>query len=256
MSSILPQHWALSPGPFSNTQPPTDSGVGPTSSKRRGGDVPPKLSASGFACPYYKSNPSKYIDCLSYTSASLSKNIKQHLERCHKGPEHYCPTCGLIFATEAEANDHIVSRQCETRDFSYPGMNKDQWNRICEIIKVRGGKKSSIDKDKDKWYEIWAVLFPGQARPESPTRGSVEHEMAVNMQAYMQTPRYHALRDYHYPEYQEDVYAQDRILCFVSGILTDHANHAEEERGKAEPQQPDCVPPQLIMEEWFDDRNE
>ncbi|KAK7995640.1 hypothetical protein PG990_014413 [Apiospora arundinis] len=267
--TLAPAAWAGSPGE-SSSQPLTlvDSGVG--ASSRRGrkrrrptideNDVPQKLSAGGLACPFYKNDAYKNVDCLGYTSFEALKHVKLHIERCHRCHAYYCPSCGEKFDGEVERDVHVRARTCEQRAFSQSGMTGDQQHKINKIT----GPRKSGKTEREKWYEIWDVLFPSQTRPESPTRGSVEHEMAVNLQAYMQTPRYHALRDCHYPEYQEDVQAQDRILCFVTGILTDHAKFAEEERGNgaaefppAEPQQLYCLPAQLMLSDWLnDDRNE
>ncbi|KAK7995742.1 hypothetical protein PG991_015209 [Apiospora marii] len=204
-----------SPGQFSDAQTSiaADSGVVASSLSNQRGDVPPKLSSPGIACHYYKSDSKKYVDCLSYTRDM--KNIKLHLFRCHMGPDNYCPYCGDKFPTEVQANDHIRARQCEWREFSHPGMNKDQQKRIKSITSIRGRGRLS---DEEKWFEIWDVLFPDRPRPISANRGSVEEEMGSNLEEFMETPDYQALLEEHMPEFIDEQ-GKVRMATFISAIV-------------------------------------
>ncbi|KAK8078738.1 hypothetical protein PG994_002545 [Apiospora phragmitis] len=242
---ILAPAWASRPRP-SSSQTPTmvdwghdmstgESGFGGRRKRKRSamdegddqGRLSAKLSTGGFACPFYKSESSKYVDCLAYVTAGLGKNVKQHIIRYHKAPDYHCPTCGEIFAAQEPMDEHIRARECAQKDFFHPGMTKSQQTQINKIIGNRRGGKT----DEVKWYEMWAVLFPGRDRPDSPYRRSVEYEMANNVQRFMQTPMYQTLRDSHYPEFQNNAMEQARMAGFVDSVLDAHAKNAEEGRG-------------------------
>lgn len=48
------------------------------------------------------------------------------------------------------------------------GIDAGEWERIEQILrKKRGGKGKS---DYEKWFEIWQVLFPKTARPDTPCK--------------------------------------------------------------------------------------
>ncbi|KAK8112467.1 hypothetical protein PG984_012993 [Apiospora sp. TS-2023a] len=210
-----------------HTQPTTvaESYLGSVTSPR--GDVPAKLSASGFACPYYKENPHKYIDCLAYTSIGLVKNVKQHMFRCHKHPDHYCPTCGDKFPTEADTNTHIRARRCDWRDVSHPGMNKDQQARITTITKDRTRGRS----DTDKWYDIWEVLFPGRDRPDSPYRGTVEEEMGSALEEFLGTPEYQVILEEDFPKLK-DGEGKEKMAVFFHKVVAAYAKKAADVRNE------------------------
>jgi hypothetical protein len=96
---------------------------------------------------------------------------REHLKR-----KHYPVQCGRCFQTFTGPDraallvalqDHSRhDTPCNLRDPSLKeGISDDQW--------VLLDKKKSIRKDQElssveKWYEIWAVLFPELSKPETP----------------------------------------------------------------------------------------
>ncbi|KAK7964449.1 hypothetical protein PG988_011423 [Apiospora saccharicola] len=269
-SNIAPAVWALSPvqsfsQPTNRHPTPTLNSSGDASNargrKRKRGDVeesdvPPKLSGSGgLACPFYKHNPHKYVDCLIYSSFDELKHLKAHLERNHKWDDCYCPICGMMFKDPKQRDHHVRERSCVQRELFHSGVRPDQQEKI---DKIAGDRR--IHKTKtDKWYRIWEVVFPTEEAPDSPYLGWVEKEMASNIlnAGYMNTTRYQDLLVTRFPDFQGDAQKEGAMRGFLSAFLMDSANYAAEMRGDAAPvDQPAtiapvfCDPQLFTINEW------
>ena len=83
---------------------------------------------------------------------------REHLYRRHM---HICLRCRHAFKTQKELDAHVVqAKACE------PG------NRLTEGItpeiekKLKSRKKVSVDQsDKERWDDIYRLLFPGEDIP-------------------------------------------------------------------------------------------
>ena len=130
---------------------------------------PEQRNTKTLACPYSKRYPHKYSsfkasnnqyrNCSSGYWTTISR-LKQHLYRVHRRPEHYCPRCFKDFSSEELLETHAL-RICVLTVSPYSEkMNKDQLSQI-----KRRNPKIELTKG---WYEIYQILFPGEALPESP----------------------------------------------------------------------------------------
>ena len=112
-----------------------------------------------LACPFYKRYPEEFHEygCKDYENTS---RIKQHLTKRHRQP-NLCPSCHREFRDYAVMANHIRERNCEMRP---------QATVICvsrrqeEQLKNRSTQKT----DKERWYAIFKILFPGHPLPSSP----------------------------------------------------------------------------------------
>ncbi len=119
-----------------------------------------ELNTPGFACPYYRLDPDRYISCLKTCDLRTIKAVKQHLWNVHR-QEPYCPTCRKTFNVAVERNKHIRNRAC-----------KDQPNKALEgitdgqrqLLAVREGADLRAE---ERWLRIWDIAFPKLRRPGS-----------------------------------------------------------------------------------------
>lgn len=231
-----PRYLAAATGAINPGQPsprPTttvDSGVVATMSRKRQrttdgdeGEGHSKLAASGgLACPFYKNNTNKHVNCLGYASFLDFKQLKQHLDRCHSWPDYYCPSCKMTFGDKIRTDKHIVARSCAFREASYPGaVSPEQREKIDKISADRKGRKSA----DEKWFMVWDILFPGGTRPNSARRLSVEHETALNVQHFAQSPAgYRVIQESGFLDRTDDV------LAFLVSMLKAFADNAQAAR--------------------------
>jgi hypothetical protein len=135
-------------------------------------EAPQKLL---FACPYYRYDPKKYQNCLGY-SLSRIKDVKQHLSRCHKQPDFYCPRCYATFDKAAHRDTHVRSVGCKPLPHSgYTGITEDQKKELQKYEK-RGKPLET------QWLDVWDILFPLTPGPQpkfvyvgSPLEESILH---------------------------------------------------------------------------------
>ncbi|KAK2742721.1 hypothetical protein CKAH01_18458 [Colletotrichum kahawae] len=133
-----------------------------------------------FACPYYKLDPLKYLNCFKRFTLKRVKDVKQHLNRKHSIIELYCPICWRTFGGPTQRDQHIVSRSCDPRDQPSADlglMTPEQQNLITRRT------DSGLDESK-QWFGIWRILFPGAEVPKSPYLGTELQEMIGMVRTY------------------------------------------------------------------------
>ncbi|KAI0129183.1 hypothetical protein BJ170DRAFT_362739 [Xylariales sp. AK1849] len=159
-SAAKPQRIPVKRGrPLSDDEQSSDERQ-PTPRTAKKPKADPQGPSSSLACPYFKKDPCKHFPCLSKKITKISY-LKQHLERCHKGPTCYCPTCGTTFDSRAAVDEHVIARSCQPRPYSHDGTTEDQRNEIAIIVTRKR-------PESERWYGIWDVLFPGSPQPDSP----------------------------------------------------------------------------------------
>ncbi|KAK1829245.1 hypothetical protein QBC39DRAFT_263434, partial [Podospora conica] len=121
-----------------------------------------------LACPYYKRDPTKHMECLLRNRLTSTSFVRQHLQRVHCRPIH-CSRCGRTFRKEVEQEDHVRERLCNVERFTYPGFGMDQ------LIKIR--KPPRDLNEQERWNTMWRILFPGEPCPEDPYVGSAQEEI-------------------------------------------------------------------------------
>lgn len=112
-----------------------------------------------FACPFYKHDPITYRECLFRHTSTKTNYVKQHLRRHHLPPIH-CPICKTVFEAESVRDEHIRLETCENRDFRFPGLDKAQKEALERIPRN--------ESPRERWYRMWAIIFPDEPRPASP----------------------------------------------------------------------------------------
>lgn len=169
-----------------------------TTSRGRSGKRPrvavaPKAKAARkgrlFACHFYAHDTVAHECCRHYKFDEV-KDIKRHLTEegrgNHRQPIH-CVICFSLFTTFADCSAHIRAQTCHPSvcDFDVSGLDEDQ------IAAIRGLKKPRDKDQKEFWFQIWDIVFPGEQRPASPysddvdelaTRRRVAPRMAVGVQ--------------------------------------------------------------------------
>ncbi|KAG4425118.1 hypothetical protein IFR04_001685 [Cadophora malorum] len=153
-----------------------------------------------LACPFHKREPGKY--CIQHDSANNSNNnyrtcegpgfkniqrLKEHIKRKHYPVQ--CDRCYEIFpfpgsdrATGVRALEchRQLPQPCERRDSSgKEGISEAQ---CADLDKKKNPKKNQLTSSVEKYWEIWAILFPGIVRPASPWYdGSSSNRRAVRL---------------------------------------------------------------------------
>ncbi|KXH65340.1 hypothetical protein CNYM01_00917 [Colletotrichum nymphaeae SA-01] len=174
------------------------SAASSTTSRGRSGKRPrvavaPKAKAVRkgrlFACHFYAHDTVAHECCRHYKFDEV-RDIRRHLTEegrgNHRQPIH-CVICFSLFTTFAERSAHIRARTCRPGvcEFDASGLNEDQIASIRDLKKPRGGD------EKEFWFKIWDIIFPGEERPASPysddvdelaTRRRVAPRMAVGVQ--------------------------------------------------------------------------
>lgn len=119
-------------------------------------DEPQQLT---FACPFYKLDPFRYRFCLFRHTSPRTNYFKQHLRRYHLQPIH-CSICGELFRHMSDKDDHIRNHSCHSRAFIHDGITQYQLEMINRIPRTW--------HPKERWYQLWDILFPGKPRPATP----------------------------------------------------------------------------------------
>ncbi|KAK1852619.1 hypothetical protein CCHR01_04773 [Colletotrichum chrysophilum] len=149
-------------------KPPGDSSEKPDGTRparRQAGNRIPNPHGLPWACPLYKYDPIRHMECL-FHSLTESRHVKRHLIRHHKQPDH-CPTCYKRFPQKTDRDQHIVDRTCS------PRPEPEDWDMfisedaVAKIDKVVGGY----------WFAMWDIIYPNTPRPLSPFLESADLRM-------------------------------------------------------------------------------
>ncbi|KAF4457344.1 hypothetical protein F53441_673 [Fusarium austroafricanum] len=104
-----------------------------------------------FACPYFRKNPERHLDCINLKMVRIS-DVKQHLKRRHTAP-YPCPRCSEGFLSLNLQEDHILQQTCSLGS----GANWDSVSLASQkALQARFGKGLSPEA---QWYGIWKILF-------------------------------------------------------------------------------------------------
>ncbi|KXJ86582.1 hypothetical protein Micbo1qcDRAFT_179836 [Microdochium bolleyi] len=127
----------------------------------------PEVPERRFACPFYKHDNVRHAGCLLRRLTRV-RDVKQHLRCAHRRPP-FCPVCGEEFVLQDRLEDHIRGRTCQEQDFDKPeGITEKQSRDL-------SGRVLSKATPTAQWFSIWDIVFPGEARPDSPfVYGAVE----------------------------------------------------------------------------------
>ncbi|PNP81447.1 hypothetical protein FNYG_05253 [Fusarium nygamai] len=116
----------------------------------------PNESVKRFACPYFRKNPERHLECINLKMVRIS-DVKQHLKRRHTAP-YPCPRCSEGFLSLNLQEEHILRQNCS------PGSGAN-WDSVSlasqKALQARFRKNLSPEA---QWYGIWTILF-GVRRP-------------------------------------------------------------------------------------------
>jgi hypothetical protein len=126
----------------------------------------------GYACPFFKRDPLRYIDCLTRKLTRI-RDVKQHIERRHIHPWFSCPICYEKFSSAQDHDDHIRSRGCVSRSPTAIDSLKGVSRETLKLLKSRVSRTLA----REQWYSIWDTIFSGVARPDSPYLDSTIEEI-------------------------------------------------------------------------------
>ncbi|KAG4438054.1 hypothetical protein IFR05_006468 [Cadophora sp. M221] len=122
----------------------------------------PERDVLHFACPFRKKDPSKYGSLTDERfSSCLAPKIPQ-LRRIQ---------CYSLFNDERGLIDHQKEDPCALKsESSKEGINPDEWSSIRALLKAKKTKSEDekLEYEKQKWFEIFKLLFPDVSLPDNP----------------------------------------------------------------------------------------
>ncbi|XEV04452.1 hypothetical protein FSHL1_009739 [Fusarium sambucinum] len=136
---------------------------------RLGGDDVENRKGETFACPYYRKDPERHLECINLRMARIS-DVKQHLKRKHTA-RYNCLRCSEGFSSQKVYDHHIRQENC-CQDSA---ANIDCVSPAAQdAIKVRFERSLS---SKEQWYKIWEVLFGKQNPTMDPYLDNIFKEV-------------------------------------------------------------------------------
>ncbi|KAF5568759.1 hypothetical protein FNAPI_37 [Fusarium napiforme] len=133
----------------------------------------PNESVKRFACPYFRKNPERHLECINLKMVRIS-DVKQHLKRRHTAP-YPCPRCSEGFLSLNLQEEHILQQKCS------PGSGAN-WDSVSlasqKLLQVRFAKGLSQEA---QWYGIWKILFgaPRGTMPKPHLDGVVKEVIGI-----------------------------------------------------------------------------
>ncbi|KAG4269124.1 hypothetical protein FPRO04_12247 [Fusarium proliferatum] len=104
-----------------------------------------------FACPYYRKDPERHIDCINLKMIRIS-DVKQHLKRRHTS-SYSCTRCFEGFSSSKTYEEHVLEQSCLITECS----NNDGVSPVAQqALKGRADISSSPEC---QWHEICRILF-------------------------------------------------------------------------------------------------
>ncbi|KAH7226823.1 hypothetical protein BKA60DRAFT_447271 [Fusarium oxysporum] len=104
-----------------------------------------------FACPYYRKDPERHLDCINLKMIRIS-DVKQHLKRRHTF-NYSCTRCFEGFSSSKEYEGHVLEQACPIVECN----NNDSVSPTAqEALKYRVDRSSS---SQVQWHEMSRILF-------------------------------------------------------------------------------------------------
>lgn len=129
-----------------------------------------------LACPFFLRYPNHFglsKACTGSGFITISR-LKEHLYRSHrKTHQASCPRCQSNFDDEKSLATHLKEQQrCGIVE---RGVDYIHVEVISEdvIRQLRSRKSNSQTRsDRERWNEVWHIIFPGQTTPNSPCKSA------------------------------------------------------------------------------------
>jgi hypothetical protein len=133
-----------------------------------------------LACPFYKKDRYKHLNCLKKFELKRIRDVKQHLGRKHRQPQYYCPSCWEVFDSATGRDPHVALRTCEPRD-------RPEFEGVSDVQKEKLSKRvDSAASEEQQWFSVWDILFDAP-RPTSAYLGNEIEEVASMLRDYWRT---------------------------------------------------------------------
>jgi hypothetical protein len=99
--------------------------------------------------------------------------FRDHLKRRHKLPIQ-CERCW-----EPQANqDDLINHRRAPESCPLVAENPEEGMSITQVSAVDASRRfSSAQSEREKWYVIWTILFPGEEPPVSPCKPTANHSV-------------------------------------------------------------------------------
>lgn len=134
----------------------------PTKRPTRSQDRP---CARILACPFWKLDSQTHRACFRMKLSRIG-DVKLHLNRKHKQPaSEYCQRCWIAFENKAHKNAHLSDDSGQTCRYNPAARPAGIDNAMAVSLSKKSKRDQSIE---DRWFAIWDIVFPDQARPTSP----------------------------------------------------------------------------------------
>jgi hypothetical protein len=136
-------------------------------------DRRPNDSIKRFACPYFRKDPERHLECINLKMVRIS-DVKQHLKRRHTAP-YPCPRCSQGFLSLNLQDEHILQQNCS------PGSGAN-WDSVSlasqRSLQARFAKSLSPEA---QWYGVWKILFgaPRGTMPKPHLDGVVKEVIGI-----------------------------------------------------------------------------
>ncbi|KAF4969550.1 hypothetical protein FSARC_3233 [Fusarium sarcochroum] len=136
---------------------------------RQVGDDTDNRRVETFACPYYRMDPERHLDCINLKMPRIS-DVKQHLKRRHTAC-YYCLTCSKGFSSQKVYEGHIRQANCS---MAWAANLECVSPAAQETIKLRFDRSLS---PKDQWNRIWEVLLGERNTTQNPYLDNIFKEV-------------------------------------------------------------------------------
>ena len=127
--------------------------------------IPNDADSLLLACPFNKYNhilfgpdsPNRaYHGCSACAFINVA-HLKQHLQRVHKRPKHYCFDCGLEFTSEEIVKLHMRERTCEVQTPPPHGERIDQ--EMANSLDIERKNTTGMNR-ATYWWRLYNAFFP------------------------------------------------------------------------------------------------
>ncbi|KAF5558257.1 hypothetical protein FNAPI_5128 [Fusarium napiforme] len=152
-----------------NLKRQADDIIGPGKRSRTSMTTDTNKRLETFACPFYRKNPERFLDCISLKMPRIA-DVKQHLKRRHT-PNHSCTRCHEGFSSSKAYEEHILSQSCPITDCN----NNDNVSPPAQqALKDRLNRGSSPER---QWHDVYMILFGKPEIPLNPYKDDVFKEV-------------------------------------------------------------------------------
>lgn len=128
-----------------------------------------KKKEEKFACPFYRKDPMRFLECINVKMVTISI-VKQHLKRRHAGNSH-CSVCNTSLALSGLVEDHGRKESCShSKTSSLDSIP----SRIQDVLSFRSDRRMS---SLTQWHEIWVILFGKPDTTPKPLLDGIFKEM-------------------------------------------------------------------------------